>query len=90
MEAVTDNAVSPTVHSLPASLSHRPRGEKGKAQRDSSLLFSSPLAAHLPSLPRQSSGIILWLWSVELGVMWVKALSASTRRSKQSLIVGTH
>lgn len=92
MKAVTDNAVRPTVRSLPASFSHRPRREKGRSIGDtplSSPLFSSLYPA-LPLLPLpRSSGIILWLWSVELGVMWVKALSASTQRSKQSLIVGT-
>ena len=68
-----------------------PRREKGRAeeQRRETLHYFKPFfSSLLPSL-LQFSGIILWLWSLELGVMWVKALSASTQRSKQSLIVGT-
>lgn len=59
IEAVTDNAVSPTVRSLPASLSHCPRREKGRAeeQRRETLHYFRPFFSSLfppPSLP------VLW------------------------------
>lgn len=70
------------------------RGEqKDRGGRHSTISGLSSLLLSLPTSPPSSSlssGIILWLWSVELGVMWAKALSASTQRGKQSLIVGTH
>lgn len=58
IEAATHSAISLTVRSLPASLSHRPRREKGRAeeQRKETLhyfksFFSPLVSAHLPSLP---------------------------------------